>query len=301
MTSSWEQTFRTWMGAGSDTEKEKREHAESMVRDAIRNDSTLSPHTLKVFAQGSYRNNTNVPQDSDVDICVCCMDVCFTDYTFADYGDTEAEMVNSSYRYADLKNQVEQALVAKFGRAGVTRGNKAFDVHANTYRVDADVVACFEYRRYNPRTSSGRITYDSGTRFLPDNGGSVINWPEQHYANGVTKNKATGGRFKGVTRILKELRYQMEDDGIAAAKPIASFLIECLVWNTPSDQFGHDLVSDDVRAVLIHTFNGTRDDEKCRNWLEVNELKYLFRPSQPWTRQQANDFLKPAWNYVGFK
>jgi len=48
------------MGAASDTEKEKREHAEDMVRDAIRSDPALSRRTIKVFAQGSYRNNTNV-------------------------------------------------------------------------------------------------------------------------------------------------------------------------------------------------------------------------------------------------
>lgn len=73
MASSLEEKFRNWMGAASDTEKDKREHAERQIRDAIRNDETLSKHDVKVFAQGSYRNNTNIPQDSDVDVCVCCM------------------------------------------------------------------------------------------------------------------------------------------------------------------------------------------------------------------------------------
>jgi hypothetical protein len=39
-----------------------------------------------------------------------------------------------------------------FDRGAVQRGNKAFDVHANTYRVDADVVAAFEYRWYFSRS-----------------------------------------------------------------------------------------------------------------------------------------------------
>ena len=34
---------------------------------------------------------------------------------------------------------------------------------------------------------------------------------------------------------------------------------------------------------------------------EVNELKYLFRSGQPWTRQQAYGFVAAAWNYIGFE
>ena len=76
----------------------------------------------------------------------------------------------------------------------------------------------------------------------------------------------------------------MRDENIAAAKNIGSFLIECLVWNAPNEAFGHATYSSDVRSVLVHTFNNTLDDEHCKEWGEVNELKYLFRTSQPWTR-----------------
>lgn len=151
----------------------------------------------------------------------------------------------------------------------MTRGNKAFDVHANSYRVDADVVPCFEHRRYTAGLNVGDYPYISGTEFRPDDGGRVVNWPEQQYANGVAKNKATGGGFKGVTRILKELRYEMENAGVAAAKSIPSYLLECLVWDTPDEGFGHNRVTDDVRYVLDHTFSATRGDESCREWGEV--------------------------------
>ena len=39
--------------------------------------------------------------------------------------------VDGTLPYADFKNMIEQALKFRFGEAGVTRGNKAFDVHAN--------------------------------------------------------------------------------------------------------------------------------------------------------------------------
>jgi hypothetical protein len=230
------------------------------------------------------------------------MDVLFDDYTLSE-GLTRQDVgiTDASYTYAQFKNDVEEALVSKFGRSSVTRGNKAFDVHANSYRVDADVVACFEHRRYLRRAYGG-YHYLSGTEFISDRGQRIVNWPHQHYENGVSKNRATSTRFKSIVRVMKRLRNEMDEEaGISAAKPIPSYLIECLVWNTPNSMFGHYRYKDDVRSVIIHLYNETLDDESCREWGDVSELKYLFRGGQPWTRQQANDFLLAAWRYVGFE
>ena len=59
--------------------------------------------------------------------------------------------------------------------------------------------------------------------------------------------------------------------------------------------------TEDVRESIIYLYNNTKDDESFKEWGEVSELKYLFRSSQKWTRQQANDFLVAAWNYLGFE
>lgn len=303
MSSNWENIFRNWAKPSSDTEQQKCDNAIRMIRDAINGDSVLSNKNIDVFAQGSYRNNTNVRQDSDVDVCVCLMDVCFVDYSMCDTLSNQTVGLSSlDYTYCEFKSAVEKALVAKFGRSSVKRGNKAFDIHATTYRVDADVVPCFEHRRYTgQRLCDGTYYYLSGTEFHPDSGGRVINWPQQHYENGIAKNEATGNRFKYITRVLKRLENEMLESGITAAKSIPSYLIECLVWNVPNEGFGHDAYTDDVRYVLAHTFNETVNDEKCSEWGEVNELKYLFRGNQPWTRQQAHDFLSAAWGYIGFE
>jgi hypothetical protein len=205
-------------------------------------------------------------------------------------------MTPATYSYAEYKNDLEDALVSYLGRRAVTRGNKAFDVHENTYRVDADVVACFEYRRYRNNGS-----YLEGTSFLTDKGITIINWPQQNYDNGVAKNEATSRRFKAVVRVLKNLRNDMAENGHSEAKVMPSYLIECLVWNVPNEGFGHYNIIDDVRYAIVYLYNNTQDFEKCEEWGEINELKYLFRTSQPWKHEQANDFLLAAWNYIGFK
>jgi hypothetical protein len=295
----WEEKFRSWMGSASDTEKARREHAVSMIYDAIRASRALQAHETTVFAQGSFRNNTNIPEESDVDVCVLCSDTIHLDtsgvpsFTHAGAGLTSP----ASYPYSAFKNDVGNALVAKFGASAVKPGNKAFDIRDTSYRVEADVVAAIEHRHY---TSQTRYIQPAGTFFWADDGKGVTNWPEQHYSNGVNKNQNTGRRFKGVTRVLKELRFEMVDAGIAAARPIPSYLVECLVFNAPNPVFGHSFVYDDVREVIASVYLATRTDEPCKEWGEVNEIKYLFRPGQSWTREQANAFLLAAWRFVGF-
>lgn len=296
-----EDTFSNWSQGPRKTEADQCANAESAVRDAIANDDELAAEDITVFSQGSYRARTNVRRESDVDICVRYNTTFFPDYPSGksreDFGNLPGTM-----KFAEFKNMVQSALINHFGSQSVKRGNKAFDVHANTYRIDADVVPTFEHRRYTGQFyPDGSHYYLSGVAFDADDGTRTINWPQQNYDNGVAKNERTNRHFKRLVRIVKRLRYKMEDENIAAAANIPSFLIECLVWNCPDIAFAHERYTDDVRYVLAHLFNNTRKDEECAEWGEENELKYLFRPSQPWTRQRVHSFVSAAWDYAGFE
>jgi hypothetical protein len=293
-----EADFREWSKPPTTTEEQRCTNAESVVRNAIRAYPAFATRNIEVFPQGSYRNDTNVRANSDVDICVRCMDVCFSEVP-AGYSNSDFGLVDATYTYAEFKNDVEHALKSYLGAGSVSRGKKAFDLHANTYRVDADVVPTFEHRRY--LVQNGQRTYLSGTELRPDGGGSIVNWPHQNYDNGTAKNTATGTRFKKLVRVLKRLRDEMVDEGSAAATPIPSYLIECLVWNAPNSAFVDDQYADNLRAVLLHLYSNTQHDAACSEWGEVNELKYLFRGSQPWTRSAVNTFVVAAWNRAGFK
>lgn len=298
---SWEDTFISWSQGPSETEQKRCDNAVSVIIDALNGDEELARYDIKVFPQGSYKNKTNIKHDSDVDICVMLKDTFFARYP---EGLTRENVGNdsSSYKYSTFKNSVERALVRKFGRNEVTRGNKAFDIHANSYRVDADVIPTFEYKSYTGEKSyDGNYLYHSGVKLITDEGVSIINWPEQTYNNGLEKHTSTKRRYRRCIRILKRLRNYMQDQSIDAAQDIASFLIECLVWNTPPEGFEHDEYTNNIRWILAHTCNSTRKDQDCKEWGEVNELKYLFRPWQPWTMEQANKFLNAAWDFIGYK
>lgn len=307
MSQYWEDKFRTWGKPPSDTEAQKQSNAERMITAAVRESELLRGHDVKVIVQGSYRNSTNVRQESDVDICVCCTNPFFSEFSFADYGKADAGITDSPYSYAEFKTGVLSALESKFGKTAVRRGDKAFDIRENTYRVNADVVPALEYRLYHKRTYNALLATDftgyvtpPGTKFYSDSGREIINWPEQQYLNGVAKNTRTGKRYKAVVRALKSLKYEMEEKGISEAKPIASFLAESLVYNVPDHLFSGDAYAKNIRDSIATIFNAAKPQGNCQTWLEANGMKHLFHSAQPWTREQVNDFTLAVWSYCGF-
>lgn len=295
MAGDWESTFKTWAQAPSQTERDKCANAERAIRNAIGSSKALADREISIFAQGSYRNRTNVRADSDVDICICCHDSFFFDLPDGLTAERLGISTPAKYGYAQFKDDVQQALEDHFKEASIQRGDKAFDVHENTYRIAADAVAAFEYRWYDENGG-----YATGTSFKPDSGGRIVNWPEQNYANGIEKNDRTGKSFKGVVRIMKTLRNAMADAGHESAEAMSSFLIECLIWNVPDEGFSHATWEGDVRYAIVYLYQATQQASTCKEWGEINELKYLFHSKQPWTREGVNGFLADAWHYLGF-
>lgn len=305
MNANWEEKFTLWAQPPSQTETDRIENAVSAIRKALDADDFLASRT-KVYVQGSYRNRVNVRQESDVDIGVL-----YTGNTFyPDYPDGKTNNdfgnIDGDYNYAAFKSAIDTALVNRFGRASVTRSNKAFDVHANTYRVDADVVPMFIHRRYRDDGS-----YICGVQLFTDKGDKIINWPErlyddanwpdQHYENGVGKNTATSRGYKGVVRILKKLRHELVNEGIATARPVPGFLVECLIWNVPNSKLMHSTWDENVQSALLHIWSNTKSMDTCGEWGEVSELKYIFRGSPSSKLQEAHAFIDAAWSYIGVR
>ncbi len=298
----WEDKFRSWSGRASETEDEKRARTENAIREAVEDSPELAERYIRVFAKGSYKNNTNVRLDSDVDVAVEFEDMFYWDAMHDVEGMSGTDLgimpYSGAYPPSRFKDDVERALTRQFGTSAVHRGNKALHVREDERSLAADVVPCFTYRRYYALGNDYTPLYYQGIEIRPDSGGRVINWPEQNYEHGVAKNDATGRRYKRVVRILKRLENNMVEEGVTAQLP--SFLLECLVYNVPNEGFGHSTYHADVRYVLAHLFNGTLDNGDYEDWVEVNELKYLFHLTQRWTKDQAHAFLSDAWDYVGF-
>jgi hypothetical protein len=291
-----EDSLQFWATAPSDTEIAKCDNAVAAVRKAIDAHPPLANRNVRVFAQGSYCNRTNVREDSDVDVCVLCSDTFFYELPAGTLPQQFNLSVPAAYRYAQFKNDVGDALKSYFAKGHVTRGRKAFDIKENTYRIAADAVACFVYKNFgdNPPLE--------GVAFVPDgpNALRIVNWPDQNYQNGVAKNTATGRRFKDVARILKRVCYRMKDGNIAAVNCVPSFLLECLAYNVPNATLRLDTYRETVSESLRFLYQGTQNPLLCAGWMEVNERKALFEAGQAWTPTQVSEFVVSAWQHLEF-
>lgn len=299
---AWEDQFATWAQAPSQTESDKIAHAVTAIGSALDADDKLRPLT-KVFVQGSYRNRVNVRQDSDVDVGVLYTGSTILCAYPPGMGGADFGLADATYGYVEFKNDLDAALTRYFGANKVTRGPKAFDIHENTYRIDADAVPLMVHRRYATDGS-----FVCGTELRPDTGPRIINWPErlydkpewpnQHYESGNAKNDRTRRSYRGTVRILKKLRTRMDEKGVAAAKPLKGFFIECLVWNTPDACFAPTHWYEVVDAVLEHLAIYTSDMSLCGKWTEVSGYKWLFDADDA-KRAQANAFILAARDHLG--
>lgn len=292
---SLEKKLSGWTGPSSDSEQEKQERTERMVREAINAHAPFADCALRVYAKGSYANNTNVRADSDVDIAVEC--------TEAQYWEEDAPGVhtpNDKYKGTwtprKLRTELGAALAHKFASEVDASGSTAIRVHSSSARVDADVVPCFSYMHYY---SSGASRV--GTMIFKKDGNSIVNYPAKQLENGREKNRRTGYAYKKVVRILKRVENSMVHAGAFVNLP--SYFLECLPYNCPDSVFSGSNWTEIVRSVLIHIWNSLEGEEpgdSTMRWVEVNGCFYLFHSSQEWTRAEGRSFTQAAWNYLDF-
>ena len=296
-----EQTFDNWRKPASETEEQRISNAISMIKDAIGTSDKLKDKDIEIFVQGSYANNTNVRANSDVDVCVMLKDTFYSEYPDGksrdDYGFTAGTNNFDTYRSDLIK-----ALIDKYGEDNIKPGNKSIKITETSYRVEADAVPSFQYRNYKYKNSSDPEKFIEGIKFYAANTNEqVINYPKIHIDNGKKKNKDTQRRYKRLVRIFKRIRYKMIDDGESVNKGITSFLIECLLWNTPASIFNdYDTWTERLKQTIIYLYNKTKDEKDCKEWGEVSEMFYLFHSGRKWNVKMTNDFLKQMWNYLEF-
>ena len=290
-----ENTLSGWTGPSSATEQDKQERTERMIREAIALHNPFSNCLLRIYAKGSYANNTNVRADSDVDIAVEC--------TEAEYWDGERQSTAETSPYVGiwtpdkLRSELNAAMRAKFPTQVDSSGSTAIQINSSTARVNADVVPCFSYRHYFSNGESQK-----GTFIFMTDGKRIVNYPAQQLENGKHKNIRTSHRYKKAVWVLKRVENAMVDAG--AHREVPSFFVECLVYNCPDYVICKSSWTETVRGMLVHIWEGLQgaepDDSEAK-WLEVNECFYLFHHGQKWTRADGREFALAAWNYLGYE
>lgn len=255
---------------------------------------------IKLFVQGSYANNTNVRTQSDVDIAVIQEETFRTNYRISSvYPQSDADygFVSSAPQQKKFKDEVQDCLEAKFGR-DVERKNKSIKIHGNTYRKDADSVPCMRYRDYSGDYRKDESNYVGGVVIFADDGETIINYPEQHIINGKAKNVSTNYYYKKMVRIMKKMRYLMQDATIAAASNVSSFALESLLWNIPDShylEYGQYRKVFQFSNIISYLKN---HKSSFSSYTEANGIKKLFpTPVDQAKMERFIDVLEQFYQY----
>ena len=164
---------------------------------------TLSAHNwpsdvkYEVFLQGSYKNDTNLGGDSDVDVVVRLASK-LRPRVAALAG--EQLQNDGSHRFAlerwqSFREYALKAMRARFGNA-VMSGRKTLKLPKGKIPADADLVVTLSHKQ--------------GIGFyLPDAGRWVVSFPQQQHQRGLKKEQATNKRFKRTIRMFKAARNQL--------------------------------------------------------------------------------------------
>lgn len=297
MARDWEAWLAAASGPASPTEEQERDRTEKRIRYAISSAADL-PSSVRVYAKGSYANNTNVRRDADVDVAVEWTETFKVDTWGETSGMSAAALgytpATESITTVEFRRRVERAMLDTFGSGKVdTSPDKHIGVAAGAGTLDADVVPCFEMHRYD---AVG--VYFVGHRIFPKTGGYVDNFPKQNYDNGVTKNSATRRRYKEIVRCVKRLVGELYDDG-DIARDYPGYLLECLVFNAPNGCFGHYRRYDDMQAVFRYLWQGLQDRGVYETWTEPSKLLMLFRGRPDRIPANALKVIDRAWDRIG--
>jgi hypothetical protein len=253
---------------------------------------------FEVYLQGSYGNDTNIFDESDVDIVICYNGAFFHDLTAlpaAQQSAFRAAMPDGTYWYSTFKGHVQTALEAAFGNS-VKPGRKAIKVEAAGSRRNADVLVTFEFRRYYKFNAETDQSFDTGIAFFTDSNTPIPNYPKQHSRNCTTKHQQTNNNFKPLVRIFKNMRSKLADEKLIEKQIAPSYFIEGLLYNVPADK-----LTGRYENMVFNILSWMQLTTDRTQLLCANEQYYLIRDNSQvcWPATHAQQFIDAAiflWN-----
>jgi len=288
-----EAQFETWSHQGAiDSSK----NTYTSVQFALGQSQRLALHNYDIFLQGSYRNDTNIRADSDVDVIVKLNDAFRRD--LSQLTPSELLLYNSSfstatYAFAEFRKDVLDQLNSYYGKTLVTEGKNSIKLKSASGRLGADVIVCLDYRRYIRFNGIHDQSFVQGIAFDRTDGVSITNYPKLHSANCTAKHQATGGWFKPTVRIFKNMRRRLVETGALTDGVAPSYFIECMIYSVPKECFGRSFQSTVLDAMVWIS------KAETSNFVCASEQTYLFgdRPEQ-WRADQFQRYFSAVANLI---
>lgn len=234
-----EARLETWAGPGATATATSTYTSVKTALDAIAWPEGCAP---TIYLQGSYRNDTNIYSESDVDVVVEFDCTYKSDLSALPQEQQQAYVKDFSpatFPWQAAYDTTVAGLNRYYGGGRVHPGSKAIQVDT-PYR-SADVIVAIEHRKYSRYISILAEQFESGiTVKVPKENRWIVNFPKQHRDNGVAKQARTENRYKATVRMFKNANRHMVENGLIAECVAPSYCIECMVYSAPDASFVSD-------------------------------------------------------------
>jgi hypothetical protein len=294
-----------------ETQLEKWSHqgavsSSKYTHESIRNalDKNMGyPGNIKydVYLQGSYKNDTNIRGDSDVDLVVELKSSFYREISSLSPDEQSSYLSyfkDATYTWENFRSDILKAMQEYYGLDVIKEGRKSLKVgNPKGGRLPADVVVSMEYRKYLRFINSDNQKFIEGISFyVPSENRWVISYPKHHYENSVQKNSqsATNGWYKPLVRIFKNARTYLFENNKISRDLASSYFLEALIYNVPNDKFGTNFQTTTFN--ILYWLNNV----EYGKFVCPNGQVYLFgsTPDQ-WTEIEARKLISSLielWN-----
>lgn len=291
-----EAQLTTWAQIGAQVTSQE---TYATIKLALENgDAGYAGKRYKAFLQGSYRNDTNIFKESDVDV-VMKLDEIFS-YDLSQLPPAQATAFTTShpaaqYNHNHFRADVLAVLNDRFGDHAVP-GTKAVTIKPFHNRRKADVLIAIQHRKYSRFTNLGNDAHVEGICFYKSDGTKVVNYPKLHRTNLAAQNQATAQWMKHVVRIFKNARERLITEGELEAGIAPSYYLEGLLYNVPANNFGPSY------ADSVHNCLAWLSQEADLSTFVCANRQYMLLDDNPdvsWTTANCQQFMNALialWN-----
>ncbi len=282
-----ENQLKIWAQPGT-VQGAKNTHA--AIRNALERHQWPEDVRYRTYLQGSYRNNTHLRRQSDVDVVVE-----LTSFPIRDGSlllDAQQRLLKRAfpepeYGWRRFRRDVLRAVTDRFGASRVKEGKKTLKLVMESPRIPVDVVVAVRYLKYTEYSGQRSYKNTEGMGlYLPTERRWTVSYPHIHRRNGVVKEKATNWRFRPCIRMFKNARAQLVDEGRLGPNTARSYQLECLLYNVPNR-----LLAGSYQSVYSSALYWLRGNDPSRFFCQ-NKLVPMFGDGpDSWNERDAGTLI----------
>ena len=282
-----ENQLKIWAQPGT-VKGAKNTHA--AIRNALAGHQWPDDVRYVTYLQGSYRNNTHLRRQSDVDVVVELTSLPVRDGSRLP--DSQRRLLardfpEPEYGWRRFRRDVRSAIAGAFGDPRVREGKKTFKLVMESPEIPVDVVVAVRYLTYTEYSGQRSYKRTEGLGlYLPAESRWAVNYPHMHRRNGVGKEKATNGWFRRCIRMFKNARAQLVEEGRLGPDTARSYQIECVLFNVPNR-----LLAGPYQSAYSSALYWLRDNELTRLPSQDKQVLVFDRGPDSWNERDARTLI----------